>query len=74
MATNEPLSLDRLCRTYIVPERQEEFRRFVDKGEATPEFFSYLDTDEKAQAALDLILTHQEAGLRALQSYLRTRA
>lgn len=37
----------------IAPERQEEFRKFLSTGDATPEFMKYLESDPGAQAAVE---------------------
>lgn len=48
-----------------VPARyRAEFSRFLDSGEASPEFLAFLDSDSDCQKLVDLAMTQQASELR----------
>jgi len=55
----------------IRPEYHAAFLRFVDSGEAAPEFLSYLDRDADCQRAVEDALELETAGFRGLANELR---
>ena len=53
------------------PEHHAAFLRFVDSGEASPEFLTYLDRDVDCQRAVEEALELETAGFRGLANELR---
>ena len=53
---------------------QEEFLRFIETGEASEEFYSYLDGDSGAQEAVDAVFASQAKVLVDLAAGLRADA
>jgi hypothetical protein len=50
----------------------QDFIRFVQTGDASPEFLTYLDGDPKAQAAVEAAFTDQARALEGLAKLIKT--
>ena len=56
----------------IKPEWREEFRRFVDTGDASDTFLAYLDNSEEGKHAVELAFNAQADALTGLADALRS--
>ncbi len=56
----------------IKPEWQNEFRRFVNSGDATDEFLAYLDSSEEGKKAVEQAFNAQADALTGLAGALRS--
>ncbi len=56
----------------IKPEWRNEFRRFVDSGDASDEFLAYLDSSEEGKKAVELAFNAQADALTGLADALRS--
>lgn len=56
----------------IKPEWQNEFRRFVDSGDASDEFLAYLDSSEEGKKAVEQAFDAQADALTGLADSLRS--
>jgi uncharacterized protein YdbL (DUF1318 family) len=55
----------------VSAEWHDEFRHFVDTGQASNEFLAYLDEDADCQAAVDLVIDAQAEAFQKLAEVLR---
>jgi hypothetical protein len=56
----------------IKPQWREEFRRFVDTGDASDEFLAYLDNSEEGKHAVELAFNAQADALTGLADALKS--
>jgi len=56
----------------IKPEWRNEFRRFVDSGDASDEFLAYLDSSEEGKKAVEQAFNAQADALTGLADALRS--
>ena len=56
----------------IKPEWRNEFRRFVDSGDASDEFLAYLDSSEEGKKAVEQAFNAQADALTGLAHALRS--
>ena len=56
----------------IKPEWRDEFRRFLDSGDASDEFLAYLDSSEEGKKAVELAFNAQADALTGLADALRS--
>jgi hypothetical protein len=70
---NEPVGLNlETVVKQIKPEWRNEFRRFVDSGDASDEFLAYLDSTEEGKKAVEQAFNAQADALTGLADALRS--
>ena len=55
----------------VPPEWRSEFKRFVQSGDASKEFFDFLDSDPTCQQAVEEAFAQQAAGFERLAAEMR---
>ena len=58
--------------TLIDQKWAKDFETFVTTGDASDEFFAFLDSDENCQKAVDQVLKHKSQGLERVSELLRS--
>lgn len=58
----------------VQPAYREDFLRFVETGEADDSFFDYLEKDEDAQKAVDIVYERQVKAFETLAKLLSESA
>lgn len=58
----------------IEPRWRQEFLRFIETGDASEEFLTYMDQDPACQAAVEAAFSEQAAAFESLSRDLRTAA
>lgn len=64
MAKYNPIDL-------VEPAYKEDFQKFVETGEASEEFLDYLEKDQQAQEAVDIVFDRQAKAFENFAKMLR---
>jgi hypothetical protein len=65
------MSLDNAL-TLVDQRWAKDFESFVETGDASDEFFAFLDSDENCQKAVDQVLKRKSQGLERVSELLRS--
>lgn len=55
----------------VAPHFRGEFLRFIETGDASPEFLDYLDHDERCQDAVELAVAEETQVIRQAIDFIR---
>ncbi len=62
------------CLALVDKKWAKEFVSFVESGDASDEFFAFLDSNADCQRAVDMVLRNESQGLERVAQFLRSEA